>query len=282
MLTLVEAISLGGDRAKQNDDAQGYAHDAAWVIDGATDLHNTPLTGWPSDAAWIAHTANQIFYAGAGENEPEGLRALIAHASTEAGREFTRLAGAPPSEKWKMPICSLLMAAETEAGIAGLDLGDCRCFALDSEGQAQMIGGPEEIADTETRLAADAAKAAGGTTLLRHEGTMDLLRRLRDGQNSQGSSWTFCLDPNCANEARTWEMRLERPAHVLLATDGFASLVDRYGVYDGAGLVRAAREKGLQELGRELRAIETADAAGSRHPRFKPSDDATALLLRLK
>jgi hypothetical protein len=38
---------------------------------------------------------------------------------------------------------------------------------------------------------------------------------------------------------------------------------------------------GLQELGRELRAVEAADAHGARHPRFKTSDDATALLLRL-
>ena len=34
-------------------------------------------------------------------------------------------------------------------------------------------------------------------------------------------------------------------------------------------------------VGRELRAIEAADAGGSRHPRFKQSDDATAVLLRL-
>ena len=64
-------------------------------------------------------------------------------------------------------------------------------------------------------------------------------------------------------------------------TDGFSALSDRYRVYDAAGLVRAALEKGLQELGRELRAIEAADATAARHPRFKASDDATALLMRL-
>jgi hypothetical protein len=64
-------------------------------------------------------------------------------------------------------------------------------------------------------------------------------------------------------------------------TDGFAVLADQYGAYDQAGLVRAVTERGLQELGRELRAIEAADAGGAKHPRFKASDDATALLLRL-
>ena len=64
-------------------------------------------------------------------------------------------------------------------------------------------------------------------------------------------------------------------------TDGFAVLADQYGAYDPAGLVRAAIDKGLEELGRELRAIERADAAGAKHPRFKASDDATALLMPL-
>ncbi len=64
-------------------------------------------------------------------------------------------------------------------------------------------------------------------------------------------------------------------------SDGFSALVDRYQAYDAAGLVCAALDKGLQELARELRAIEAADAAGTRHPRFKVSDDATALLMRL-
>jgi hypothetical protein len=64
-------------------------------------------------------------------------------------------------------------------------------------------------------------------------------------------------------------------------TDGFSALVDRYHAYDAASLVRAAIDKGLHELGRELRAIETADSGGAKHPRFKDSDDATAVLMRL-
>ena len=39
--------------------------------------------------------------------------------------------------------------------------------------------------------------------------------------------------------------------------------------------------QGLAALGAELRAIEDADARGEKFPRFKKSDDATALLLRL-
>jgi hypothetical protein len=78
-----------------------------------------------------------------------------------------------------------------------------------------------------------------------------------------------------------WSFQLARPAYLLLMTDGFAALADRYRAYDAAGLLRAVLDRGLQELAREVRAIETADAGGAKHPRFKASDDATALLMRL-
>lgn len=242
MLTFVEAISLAGDRVKQNDDAFGFAGARAWVLDGATDLHDTPLMGAASDASWIAHFAKS-------------------------------------HERWQSPISSLLLAEDTPTGLRGLDLGDSRVFTLDAEGAVFVAGGPDDAADHEAALAAKQTDKE--KPLLRRSETIDMLRRMRAELNKPGSRWTFCLDPACADHARSFEWKLSRPAHLLLTTDGFSALTDRYRAYDAAGLVRAALDKGLHELGRELRAIENADSEGDRHPRFKKSDDATALLLRL-
>lgn len=274
MLTFVESISLAGDRAKQNDDACGFAGGRAWVLDGATDLHEAPLSGAPSDASWLAHFANARLHRAKGE-----LRAVVRETSAAATLAFAELLAGRTYERWRAPISSLLMLQETETGLSGLDLGDSRVFALDADGAVQVFGGPEDAADAETQLAAQQIDAH--KPLLRREDTIARLREMRAALNRPGGHWTFGLDPRCAEEARNWTMTLKRPAHVLLMTDGFAALTDRYRAYDAAGLVRAALDKGLQELGRELRAIETADAGGTRHPRFKASDDATALLLRL-
>jgi len=48
-----------------------------------------------------------------------------------------------------------------------------------------------------------------------------------------------------------------------------------------SGLVAAARDKGLKALAEELREIEEGDPEGRQFPRFKKSDDATAILLKL-
>lgn len=275
MLTFVEAISLAGDRQKQNDDTLGFQRNGAWVIDGATDLSETPVTKAASDASWIAQVANTSLNAWTYGDLREAVRA----ASETAANAFSYLTRGQTIERWQLPTASLLMLTENESGvIEGIDLGDCRVFALDANG-VQTTGGHDGL-DDEVRLAASQPDA--DKPLLKRKAAIETLRRNRAAINQEGGRfWTFGLHPACADHARTWTLSLKRPAHLLLMTDGFAALTDRYRAYEPEALVRAAVSQGLQELGRELRAIETADASGSRHPRFKQSDDATALLLRL-
>ncbi|MBL8535899.1 MAG: hypothetical protein JNM59_00690 [Hyphomonadaceae bacterium] len=275
MLTFVEAISLAGDRGKQNDDVLGFAGARAWVLDGATDLHDAPLSKAASDASWLAHFASDQLHVAAAHD----IQGAIRTASMAASSAFGAITGGTAFERWQSPISSLLIAEETPGGLHGRDLGDSRIFALDAAGAAFHAGGPNDAADDETALAS--RQTDKDKPLLHRTDTIEMLRRMRADLNRPGSRWTFCLDPACADYARAFSWTLARPAHILFMTDGFSALTDRYRVYSAGELVQAALTKGLQELGRELRAIENADAGGDRHPRFKKSDDATALLMRL-
>lgn len=287
MLTLVEAISLAGDRNKQNDDAYGAAGAAAWVIDGATDLHSTPYTNYPSDAAWIATELNASLLHHLIAENPAGvtsetLREEFRIASESLYSSFTLGLTDRDVERWALPTASVLAVSDHDGELVGADLGDSRCFALDADGAAYSAGSRENGTDDERERARAASQRAGAPASLRDPDTMTMLRAVRAQHNLPGGTyWVFGVQPECADHARVWTLPLKRPAHVLLCTDGFSALVDRYQVYDAGSLVKAALDKGLQELGRELRAIETADAGGAAHPRFKRSDDATAVLLRL-
>lgn len=71
------------------------------------------------------------------------------------------------------------------------------------------------------------------------------------------------------------------PIRALLMSDGFYRLVDTFSAYrDDATLFAVALQpKGLTTLLAELRAREDADPECIAHPRLKPKDDATALLV---
>jgi serine/threonine protein phosphatase PrpC len=285
MLTLVETISLAGDRKKQNDDASGKAHDSAWVIDGATDLHDRPLSTEASDATWIAQALNIALHShafpdsGSAATMRASLRDII--DSLIAPWWSQQLTNGATLERWQLPTASVLITSDHGGALQGIDLGDSRCFALDADGVGHNAGSRENGADDEQERARQASKRSGTPALLRDSDTMTMLRAVRARHNLPDGYWVFGLQRECADHARVWTLPLKRPAHVLLCTDGFSALVDRYKVYDAGGLVKAALDKGLQELGRELRAIEADDAGGAAHPRFKKSDDASAVLLRL-
>ncbi|NWG52366.1 MAG: protein phosphatase 2C domain-containing protein [Hydrogenophilaceae bacterium] len=285
MLTLIEALSIAGDRGKQNDDACGAAGAFAWVIDGATDLHEPPIAPAASDAAWLAHRLNAFLHRAARDlpATEDALRGALREASADARLAFSRFPQAAHADPWASPLASALIVAEADGGVIGLDLGDCRAFALDAHGAAFMRGGPDGASDREAAFAASFAHKdppASGA-LYRTPDALAALRKARIQQIESARPGVFCLSPACADHARAWRLGLTRGAHILLCTDGLSALVDRYDAYDAGGVVRAALEKGLQELARELRAIESEDAGGARHPRFKRCDDATGLLLRL-
>jgi len=107
------------------------------------------------------------------------------------------------------------------------------------------------------------------------------LRAARDYVNSARGAWLFAPDPACAAHVHSHKVNVSRGDKVLLATDGLLTLISDYHRYEPASLIGAAQKNGLQGLGEELRGIEAGDPDGANYPRFKKSDDATALLLRV-
>ena len=69
---------------------------------------------------------------------------------------------------------------------------------------------------------------------------------------------------------------------LLLTSDGLSVLVDLYERFTAKTLLDAALSGGVEPLVTEARRIETEiDPSGKLYPRFKTSDDATGLLLRV-
>ena len=74
---------------------------------------------------------------------------------------------------------------------------------------------------------------------------------------------------------------LESTDAILLCTDGFYRAVDHYGLYSNESLMaECENDGGVDQVLGELRMIEAADPSCDKYPRFKPADDATAVMLK--
>lgn len=279
-LELVEYLSLPGDPAKTNEDAFAEGTNAAVVLDGATPLGDSLMPG-PSDAAWIAQFGARrlIAHLEGGDGARKALRAALA----DTQKSFEALRRRPLEEMWQTPCASMMLAVETEGtAIEFLWFGDCAALVKQNDAPVTVIGETFDKRAAEAQRAQAIARernlspAAG---LSRPEFIGDL-RASRNRINS-GGNWLFSPDVKAASHVSRRVMRLAPGSAVLLASDGFLALASDYGRYSADSLMAAALSDGLAPLFGELRAIEAEDAGGDKFPRFKKSDDATALLLKL-
>jgi serine/threonine protein phosphatase PrpC len=278
-MKLLQSLSLPGDPAKSNEDAFGHGEAAAVVIDGATPLGDGLMPG-PSDAAWIAQFGARRLMAHL--RDGEGARKALRAALAEAQKSFVALRRHEPEEMWQTPCASMMLAAANEKGLELLWFGDCAALLKQGDAPVTVIG------ETFDKRAAEAARAqaiarekklspASGLSRPEFIGT---LRATRNRINS-GSYWLFSPDVRAASHVSRRMIKPAGGSTLLLASDGFLALASDYGAYSADSLMAAAQDKGLAALGEELRAIEAGDSGGDKFPRFKKSDDATALLLGL-
>jgi hypothetical protein len=307
MFEILDSLSLPGDPAKPNEDAFGHDAAAAVVLDGATPLGDGLMPG-SSDAAWIAQFGARRLLAHL--RDGEGARKALRGTLADTRKSFEALRRHAPEEMWQTPCASMMLAfcapsalriasaatgtspasAHTRARgrVAGEDVveflwfGDCAALVQPEGGAVAVVGETFDKRAAEAKRARAIAKEKNlspASGLSRPE-FLDALRATRNRINS-GSYWLFSPDAKAASHAARRVVKTAPGTKLLLASDGFLALASDYGAYGADSLMNAAVEKGLKALGEELRAIEAGDPGGDKFPRFKKSDDATALLLKV-
>lgn len=284
-ISIIDTISDPGKDTRPNEDRLGYNRHAAFVIDGATGLGDRQfMEGFGSDAAWIAEFAALRF----AERLDGGAdpKAVLREVSEEARDTFMAMAGEQPRYAW--PLCSLTALQATSSGLRWFGLGDSCMYILHDNGQSDFVIPIPGAYEWEQHRAAEHIARLGGIGAAGVANddpqTLEDLRRGRALQNTpSGSTWTFGVVPEAADHLALVDVPVYGGgATALLCSDGLADLVALYKLYDPATLIQRAATAGLKSLVSELRHMEReVDPDGLKYPRYKQSDDTTAILLRL-
>jgi Protein phosphatase 2C len=277
---LIDSLTLPGNPAKPNEDAFGHSANAALVMDGATGVGDSLMPG-ASDAAWLAQFGARRILSHLGESDApvQAVRAALA----DAEKSFKALRRRAPKETYEIPFASMMLVTAKAAGFEALSFGDCAALVKRPGAQIEILGIAFQNRTREAAGAARLAKAKGLNPAARTNlpQFLDALRKERNSVNTGKGHWLFGPDVTAADHVAIKPVGAPAGTLVLLSTDGFLALASDYGRYDAEGLMAAAQTKGLKALGEEVRAVEAGDPEGVAYPRFKTSDDATALLLRL-
>lgn len=277
--TLLDQIGLSGFRNRANEDRSGLAGRHAFVIDGATGLGDPFMPGG-SDAAWLAQRAAESIQLRAWQEPDELLRGLGADLVQAFEREATR----PLAARWELP-CGAMMLASAEAGGLRLSwIGDCRAVLRTGDGRVLSFGATvASEAEEATHVATLAGTGGDPAQRYRDPAALAALRAGRALALQENAARILAPDPSFLSHIRSERVTASR-AELLLMTDGFAACELRYGLHAGPeALMAAAASRGLAPVSAALRAFEEeTDPDGLLKPRWKRSDDATALLLEFR
>lgn len=273
-------MSLPGHPTKANDDALAFLDTAAVVMDGATGLGESLLDG-PSDAAWVAtYGAARLMQ---NWTMARTASAALAGALRDTEAEFARLQRRAPRETYEIPFASMMLVTLSQNVLHALWFGDCTALMCPPQEAVRVLGEAAEKRGRERNYVKMLTARTG--TPAAANGVRDVflpaLRRARNHVNTERGGWLFGPDSRAADHPKETQTTVTPGTILLLATDGFLALASDYDRYGMEGFLDAAQSRGLAELGRELRATEDTDPGGELFPRFKKSDDATALLLRI-
>jgi hypothetical protein len=147
----------------------------------------------------------------------------------------------------------------------------------------RILGDSIESRMRERDFIAELAAAQGTSPIaaLRTGNAKPELIARRNQFNTPRGPALFAPDPRCARRVQTDRAPLAPGAIVLIASDGILVPVTDFARYTADAFMTAVQERGLAAIAEEIRAAEAEDPEGLKYPRFKPSDDATALLLRV-
>jgi hypothetical protein len=104
----------------------------------------------------------------------------------------------------------------------------------------------------------------------------ELVAAQRRHRNQPHGYWVAGAKPAAAYQAVTGSQPQDQVSRAALLTDGVSSLVDLYAVADWPELLDSMQQHGPANIISRVREVEGADPTGSRWPRYKRSDDATA------
>ena len=265
----VSFASWPGSLSKPNEDFVTASPSVAVVLDGLSAppalgtgcLHGTP---W-----FVVQLGTQVLSAATSARD-ESLQDLVASAISRVADSHAHTCDL---EHPGTPSSSLAVLREQDQRVDYLLLFDSVIVVDGPSGltvvtdrRVDAFARQEDLATQEHPIGSPAHQLC----------VQELVAAQRRHRNQPNGYWVAGAKPAAAYQAVTGSQPQDQVSRAALLTDGVSSLVDLYAVADWPGLLDSMQQHGPANIISRVREVEGADPTGSRWPRYKHSDDATA------
>lgn len=278
MFQVMESLCIRGSAVPE--DRMGLGENYLFVIDGASGLTDLRVTDQGSDAAWLAESLRLALERRLPHSDqalPCLLRDIAAQLKAQYDAAWQARGIASPVD---YPTAGLAILRLREGSLEYLGLGDCDVVVQRRDGQFDVRSEDRLSALDRDALAKMAAfsRDTGCTMLEARSALNNLLIHNRQLCNHPEGYWIFDPTGLGLSHARQDRWPVEQIRSVSLLTDGFAQLVQPFGLAaDLTQLHRQMEDQGLALLSQKLFTYQERDPYCTHYPRFKLRDDTTAI-----
>lgn len=266
-----EIATVAGSASQENEDWAGTTPTAVAVLDGLTAPHDLD-SGCTHGVPWYVRHLGTALLARMAE-DTTGLTSCLASAITDVASLHR---GTCDLTNPGTPQSTVALVRARDSELEWLVLADS-VVVLDLGTELRVIS-DDRVEGAAHAQRDDALRSPLGTT--GHDQNVSrLVQAQRSLRNQPGGYWVAAADPAAASESLTGTAHLAQVHRVAVLSDGAARLVD-FGLAGWDTILATLAEGGPQALIEEVRRIEATDPRGDRWPRYKASDDATAVYIR--
>jgi Protein phosphatase 2C len=266
---LVVFASIPAKAGQPNEDFVAATPDAVVLLDGAGNPTGSE-SGCVHGVAWFVRRLGNALLASMTQDDDSDLGGCLA-ASIAAVRSLhadTCDLAHPGS-----PSATVVAVKVKEHALDYLVLADS-VLVLDLSTELRVVTDDHE-AQIGKQFRAQMDAWPNGTP--EHEKAhREYVESLRAHRNRPGGFWVASTDPEAATQALTGSVPRAQVRAAAVLSDGVSRLVDHFGVATWDDVLKTLDRQGPRELLRQVREAENSDPGGSRWPRGKAHDDATA------
>ncbi len=251
------------------------------VVDAATGLNKTNVTGDVSDASWFSNSTVKFFAEELKSDNTTLSEAL--HRTTEKTRASLEQFGCASEENF--PSASFIAARISEAEVEILSVGDCTAIIEFNNGRKCAILHDDSVTRLDNvviQTLLSKRQESGENIKAILPRVSDLLIANRAKRNTDGGYWILDPTGKAIPHADEIKYKADEIQSITLMSDGFACITDIYNSLNTESLPDLLRSTDASELVDQVFAALECDNTFNKYPRFKLKDDASVVYAEIK
>lgn len=265
-----------------NEDIYGKTDSSYWVIDGALALNKSKFTDGFSDVAWMVKWWQAYLKKHLDQFE-KTIITILEEGIIQLNHDFSRFANINDLSKLDRASAGIAIVRMNKRKLESFVLGDVEINIQTDKELITLVD--EKVEDLDNKVIdmifTNPNREKEFTLNEYTKEELEVLREHRLKMNSKDGYYILEHDVNAIKNGIYKEYKLEKVKEVLIMSDGFSSICNKYKQLSAEELLKKSKNDGVGSILKMIRQIEENDPKIQKYRRLRKHDDATAVYIGL-